>query len=105
MLSDTRIWMFVNAPVAVGVPESWPVVVLNAAHDGLFTMLNVSAVAVGVRSRSAGTSTACPTFAAVAGVPLITGAVLAVDVVPETEMLNAGSDAEVTPSDRDDHDR
>jgi hypothetical protein len=31
----------VPAFAAVGVPDSWPVVLLNVAHDGLFTMENV----------------------------------------------------------------
>src|SRR5882724_7620104 len=32
----------VPASLAAGVPDSWPVVVLNVAHDGLLMMLKVS---------------------------------------------------------------
>ncbi len=38
-------------PVAVGVPASWPVDVLNEAHVGLFAMENVSAIAIRILRR------------------------------------------------------
>jgi hypothetical protein len=49
--------MFVNVPTLelVGVPDKRPVDVLNAAHDGLLEMLNVSlspfaSLALGVKA-------------------------------------------------------
>ena len=86
-------------PAALGVPDNFPVDVLNVAHEGLFEMLNVSAspfasFAVGVNAY------ATPTVPEVAGVPVIVGAEF---VVPpeagDTIMLNHGRDAEDTPSD------
>ncbi len=43
--SLTEIVMLANVPTfaEVGVPVSWPVVVLNEAHAGLFVIENVSA--------------------------------------------------------------
>jgi hypothetical protein len=95
--SLTRITMLLNVLAAVGVPESWPVAVLNVAHVGLLSMLNASAslfasLAAGVKVY------AVPTFAVVAGVPEIVGAAFTV-AVPLAAMLKAGcKDAEVTPS-------
>src|SRR6185369_7864889 len=68
--SLTRITMLLNVLAAVGVPESWPVAVLNVAHDGLLSMLNASAslfasIATGMNVY------AVPTFAVVTGVPEI----------------------------------
>jgi hypothetical protein len=40
--SDTAIEMLDEFPATVGVPLSRPVVELNAAHVGLFTILNVN---------------------------------------------------------------
>lgn len=55
--SLTRIKMLLNLPTLefVGVPDKRPVDVLNAAHEGLFEMLNVSlspfaSLAVGVKA-------------------------------------------------------
>ncbi len=42
--SLTLILMLENVPVAVGVPASLPVLVLNEAHAGLPEMLNVKAL-------------------------------------------------------------
>lgn len=54
--SETLIVILLETPTfaALGVPVSWPVAVLNAAHDGRFLMLNVSdtpvaPVAVGLK--------------------------------------------------------
>jgi hypothetical protein len=47
--SLTLIWMFEYVPVCelLGVPDSRPVVVLNAAQPGLFVMLNASVLPSG----------------------------------------------------------
>ena len=85
-----------KVPVAEGVPESLPDVVLNAAHEGLFWMLNVSAsplgsLAVGVKLY------AVPTLPLVTGAPVIVGAVFD-DDVPVTVILKVVSEVEETPS-------
>ena len=76
--SLTLMPMFANVPALVGVPLSWPVVVLNAAHDGLLVMLKVSVPPLGF---------------VVAGVPEIVGTGAAA-----TKIENAGSDAMRVPS-------
>jgi hypothetical protein len=93
--SLTRIWMLLNVPVAVGVPESRPLDVLNVAHDGLFEMLKVSGSLFA--SRAVGVKLyATLTCADVGGVPVMVGAEFEPD--PETVMLNAGSIVDDTPS-------
>jgi hypothetical protein len=84
-----------NVPAlpATGVPCRRPVVVLNVAHVGRFTMLNVSvppslSLAVGVNEYCVAT------VAVVGGVPEIVGA--AFDDV--TAIENAGSGVEAVPS-------
>jgi hypothetical protein len=89
--------MLLNVPVALGVPESRPVDVLNAAHDGLFAMLKVSGSLFA--SRAVGVKLyATPTCPVVGGVPVIVGAEFVPPDDPETVMLNAGSIVEDTPS-------
>jgi len=48
--SLTEIVMLANEPTLadVGVPDSWPVVVLNEAHDGILAMENVKAAPRGL---------------------------------------------------------
>jgi len=48
--SLTEIVTLVNEPTLldVGVPDSWPVVVLNEAHDGMLAMENVKAAPRGL---------------------------------------------------------
>jgi len=94
--SDALIAMFevVVASLAAGVPLNRPVVLLNAAHDGLLTIENVSvwpsgSDAVGVNAY------AWPTVTDDGGVPLMTGARFAACTVIE----NAGSAAVAVPSD------
>ncbi len=88
--------MFENVPVCalLGVPDSLPVVVLNAAQAGLFAMLNVSVLPSG--SRAVGVNAyATPVRTEVGGVPEIVGGWF---VVPEvlTVIENAGSEAVAT---------
>ena len=64
--------MLENTPVAVGVPESLPVDVLNVAHDGLLRMDSVTVLPSG--SFTVGWNEyAVPTFAVVGGVPVMVG--------------------------------
>jgi hypothetical protein len=92
--SLTLIAMFEKVPAAVGVPDSCPVVVLNAAQVGLFATLNVSVVpvsgslAVGVNVYSV------PTLPVVGGVPEIVGGRFGC----VTTIENAGNDADACPS-------
>jgi hypothetical protein len=78
----------------VGAPDNWPVLALNVAQVGLFVMLKLSAspsasLADGVKLYD------CPAVTALAGEPLIAGALFA-DAVTETE--NAGKDVMLRPS-------
>jgi hypothetical protein len=75
------------------VPDNRPVVVLNVAHAGGFTMLNVNALpfasaAVGVNEY------ALPATTDVAGVPEMVGAMLPLLTLIE----NAGNDVVAVPS-------
>ena len=82
--------MFENVPVCalLGVPDSLPVVVLNAAQAGLFAMLNVRVLPSG--SRAVGVNAyATPVRTEVGGVPEIVGGWF---VVPVTVIENAGRD-------------
>ena len=75
---------------AAGVPLSLPVFVLNAAHEGLPVMANVSLLAL--TSEALGWNVyASPTTASVLGVPEMVGG--AGGVSTPTEMAKAGSDA------------
>jgi len=90
--SDAMIITPENVPAALGVPASWPVVVLNDAHDGLFAMLKVSLLpsaseAEGVKLY------AVPELTEVAGEPLIVGSAFALTV-----MVNDASAVEALPS-------
>jgi len=70
--SDAVMMMLENTPEAVGVPESLPVDVLKLAHEGLFRMESVTVLPSG--SFTLGWKEyAVPTFALVAGVPVIVG--------------------------------
>jgi hypothetical protein len=83
-----------NVPVAVGVPESLPVVVLNVAHEGRLRIENVRGLPSG--SRAVGWNEyAVPTFAVVGGVPVIVGVLFAFGF---TTSEYAGSDTFVVPS-------
>jgi hypothetical protein len=96
--SLTRIVTFAYEPTfeALGVPDKRPVVVLNAAHDGLFAMLNVSALPFG--SLAVGVNAyALPAVTERAGEPLIVGGELP-DVAALTAIEKAGSDALALPS-------
>ena len=93
--SDTEITMPVYEPTlaAVGVPLRRPVVELNVAHVGRFTIENVNvwpsaSDAVGVKLY------ACPTVAELEGVPLITG----VRFAACTTSVNGASDTWAIPS-------
>ena len=80
--------------VAVGVPESCPVVVLKAAHDGLFVIakLNASPSASAAVGRKL---YAAPAFTDAAGEPLIVGARFAGAV---TLIAKAGNAVVALPS-------
>ena len=76
----------------LGVPDSLPVVVLNAAQAGLFVMLNVSvlpsgSLAVGVNAY------ATPVLTDVGGVPEIVGGWFVVPPEVLTVIENGASDA------------
>jgi hypothetical protein len=93
--SDTAMAMleYVAASPAAGVPLNRPVDALNAAHDGLLTIANVSvwpsgSDAVGVNEY------AWPEVTEDCGVPLIVGGLFAACTVME----NAGSVAVAVPS-------
>ena len=98
--SLTLMTMFAFEPATVGVPESWPVAVLNAAQLGRFWMLKPSvspfaSLAVGRKLY------ADPTFALAEGEPLIVGAVfvgVCVVVAFLTVIVNAGSETVLAPS-------
>src|SRR3954447_4398268 len=52
--SLTEMTMLANVPVAVGLPDSWPVLVLKVAHEGRFviekpSVLPSASLAVGVK--------------------------------------------------------
>ena len=80
---------------AAGVPVSFPVLVLNAAHEGLPVMAKVSLLALA--SEALGWNVyASPTTAWVPGVPEMVGG--AGGVSTPTEMEKAGSDAVWCPS-------
>jgi hypothetical protein len=90
------ITMFAYEPTfaAVGVPDNWPVLVLKVAQAGLFVMLKLSAspsssLAEGMKVYD------CPAVTAVAGAPLIVGALLAEAF---TEIENGGREAMLRPS-------
>jgi hypothetical protein len=70
----------------VGVPESRPVVVLNDAHVGRFTMLKVSALPFASAAEGVN-EYALPTATDVAGEPDIVGGVL---VVPADILIVKG---------------
>src|SRR5262249_50834809 len=94
--SVTMIMIEDVVPVALGVPESLPVVVLNVAQAGLLRMEKVSALpsgsfAVGWNEYDA------PTAAVAAGVPEIVGDLLTVFGFTVNEYV--GSDTFVVPSD------
>jgi hypothetical protein len=79
---------------ALGVPDSWPVLVLKLAHEGLFRIekvrgLPAGSLALGVKLYAA------PTVADVAGAPLIVGGPSPGAV---TVTLKAGKDAASVPS-------
>jgi hypothetical protein len=83
-----------KVPVAVGVPDSLPVDVLNDAQDGLLRIEKVSGLPSG--SEAVGWNAyAVPTFAVLAGVPEMTGDLFAFAL---TTSENAGSDTFVVPS-------
>jgi len=93
--SLTLIAIFACVAAVVGVPLSWPVALLNAAHAGLLAIVNVSAspfasLAEGVNEY------ALPACTVVAGEPLITGGVGATP--PATLIENAGRATVVMPS-------
>ena len=97
--SLTLMRMFENVPVCalLGVPDSLPVVVLNAAQAGLFAMLNVSVLPSG--SRAVGVNAyATPVRTEVGGVPEIVGGWFVVPPEVLTVIENAGSEAVATPS-------
>jgi hypothetical protein len=97
--SLTLIRMLENVPVCVllGVPDSLPVVVLNAAQAGLFAILNVRVLPSG--SRAVGVNEyATPVRTEVGGVPEIVGGWFVVPPEALTVIENAGSEAVATPS-------
>ena len=78
-----------------GVPDNFPVVVLNEAHEGLFVMLNVNvlpfgSLAVGVKAY------ALPAVTERVGEPLIVGGGLLEAAL--TAIEKTGSDAVALPS-------
>src|SRR5688500_3896210 len=88
--SDTEITMFPEVPTSasVGVPVRRPVVVLNAAQDGMPSMRNVSVLPSG--SDAVGWKRyAVPSVSEVSGVPLMFGGRLAGAF---TRIVNAGSE-------------
>jgi hypothetical protein len=97
--SLTLIRMLENVPVCVllGVPDSLPVVVLNAAQAGLFATLNVRVLPSG--SRAVGVNEyATPVRTEVGGVPEIVGGWFVVPPEALTVIENAGSEAVARPS-------
>jgi hypothetical protein len=88
--------MFAYEPtfVAAAVPDNRPVLALNVAQLGLFVMLKLRAspsasLADGMKVYD------CPAVTAVAGAPLMVGALLAEAF---TEIENAGKEAVLRPS-------
>jgi hypothetical protein len=87
--------MFAKLPTfaLAGVPCKRPVLVENVAHDGRFTMLNVSVPPFA--SAAVGVKVYCvPTVPVVAGVPEIVGGTFAA----VTAIANAGNAAVAMPS-------
>jgi len=88
--------MFEYVPTfaAVGVPESWPVLELKLAHEGLFPTPNHTRFPAG--SFAEGWNRyELPTFTVVAGVPEITGGDVSGFL---TDIPNTGNAAVLTPS-------
>ena len=92
--SLTLIVMFANVPAAVGVPCSRPVLAVNVAHAGRFTIENVRGLLFG--SLAVGVNVyIVPTCPDVGGDPEITGGELG---AAATVIVNAGNDAVAVPS-------
>lgn len=92
--SVTMIMTYELVPAEVGVPESLPVDVLNEAQDGLLRMEKVTVLPSG--SFATGWNEyAWPTFAVVAGEPVMVGVLFGFAF---TTTENAGSETRVVPS-------
>jgi len=91
--SLTEIVMLANAPRLpdAGVPDNCPVVVLNKAQVGLFTIENVSAAPRGLDAAGMN-EYVCPTVAEVEGVPVMVGGATAATVI-----VNGARDADDAP--------
>ena len=97
--SETEIAMlpYVPAWVLLGVPDTWPVVVLNEAQTGLLAIVNVKVFPSG--SMALGWNAyGWPAVTDVGGVPLMAGARLPVATLIEkgaSEALAVPSDTEI----------